>query len=118
MLPRRLFGAGGFGRGGFGGAFAGRGGRNGGGGNGAQATPPVNAPGGGPAATVEAPSAANTQVTLTVWIGADDFVYRIASAVTRSNMGQDGQASITLNTTTDFADFNQPMTITAPTTGS
>ncbi len=110
-----LFGAGGFGRGGFGGNFAGRGGR---GGNGAQGTPPANAPAGGPAATVEAPSAANTQVTLTVWIGADNFVYRIVSTVTRSNMGQNGQASITLNTTTNYADFNQPMTISAPTAGS
>jgi hypothetical protein len=110
-----LLGAGGFGRGGFGG---GRGGNRpgGNGGNGAQATPPVNAP--NPAATAEAPSAANTQVTLTVWIGTDNLVHRIVSVITRSNMGADGQGSITLNTTTDFANFNQPMTITAPTAGS
>ena len=112
-----LLGGGGFGRGGFGGGRGGFGGRPGANG-GAQATPPVNAPAGAPAATVEAPSSANTQVTLTVWIGADNLVHRIASVVTRSNMGADGQGSITLNTTTDFANFNQPMTITAPTVGS
>ncbi|MEO8396287.1 MAG: hypothetical protein ABI700_25065 [Chloroflexota bacterium] len=116
--------AGGFGRGGgpagFGGGRGGFGGNRpgGNGGNGAQATPPVNAPAGAPAATVEAPSSANTQVTLTVWIGADNFVYRITSAVARTGMGQDGQGSTTLTTTTDFANFNQPMTITAPTAGS
>ena len=103
----------GFGRGGFGG---GRNGANGGGNGGAQATPPVNAP--GPAATVEPASSANTQITLTVWVGTDNFVHRIVSAVTRSNMGQNGQASVTLNTTTNFASFNQPVTISAPTIGS
>jgi hypothetical protein len=112
-----LLGAGGFGRGGFGG---GRGGNRPGGANGAQATPPVNAPNpaGAPVATVEAPSSANTQVMLTAWIGTDNLVHRIASVITRSNMGADGQGSITLNTTTDFSSFNQPMTITAPTVGS
>ncbi len=109
---------GGFGRGGFGGGRTGFGANRPGGANGAQATPPVNAPAGAPAVTIEAPSAANTQVTLTVWIGADNLVHRITSVVARSGMGQDGQGSTTLTTTTDFANFNQPMTITAPTAGS
>ena len=104
--------------GGFGGGFGGGrgggfGGRGNGGNGGAQATPPVNPP-----ATVEPTSSANTQVTLTVWVGTDNLVHRITSAVVRSNMGANGQGSITLNSTTDFANFNQPMTITAPTIGS
>lgn len=63
-------------------------------------------------------SAENAQVVVMVWVGADNFVHRISSAVTLTPMGNapDGSAitGSTTTTTVDYTGFNQPISIAAP----
>ncbi|HVU15055.1 MAG TPA: hypothetical protein VHD90_27465 [Phototrophicaceae bacterium] len=82
------------------------------------ATQAAVAPAATPQARAQGMTPANTQLTLTVWIGSDNLVHQITSVVTRLNMGSNADMTTTLTTTTDFTDFNQPVTISAPTLSS
>ncbi len=105
-------------RGAFGGGFAG--GRGGNGAGRGSGTPAAN----GGAATQQAfqPTPMNTQVTATIWVGSDGLIYQIKTVVTRTpvdaNATGPGAIDTTTTITTDFTNFNQAVTITAPTVGS
>ena len=86
---------------------------------GAAAPPPATvSPAATPQATPVPMSPDNTGITLTVWIGTDNLVHRITSVVIRSQMGAKADTTTTLTNTTDFTNFNQPVTISAPAIGS
>ena len=86
--------------------------------------PDTNSSGGGSAPPIQQgnfqPPSMDSQITATVWVGSDGLVHRITIVVTStptdSSVGNSGSSTVT--TTIDFTDFNQSITIAAPTVGT